>query len=189
MSQFPSPIYNLSEQNTRTHQADKQFFRNITAFNSLYVQIFLDAPQPISPPRCAVSHWELHSFLWKHFVISLPSYLTSTWPVQKYSYCVYSSILSGKRTFFFFLNKHCMRKLISRKTVLSIIVTQVLSTENIDDHPPAHKTRSPLTAQDRENLENDFFSFLSSLTGYRKMDWVIWLVPTSPMSCPGKRPR
>lgn len=63
-----------------------------------------------------------------------------------------------------------MRKLISRKTVLSIIVTQVLRTENIDDHLPAHKNRSPLTAQDGENLENDFFSFLSSLTGYRKMD-------------------
>lgn len=159
MSQFPSPTYSLSEQHTRTHEADKQFFRIITAFNCLYVQIFLDAPQLISPPRCALSHWELHSFLLKHFVISLPSYLTSTWPVQKHSY-VYSLILSGKRTFFFFLNKHCMRTLIRRKTVLSITVTQIFSTENIDEHPHTKKTRSSLTAQDGENL-GEWFLFIS----------------------------
>lgn len=72
-----------------------------------------------------------------------------------------------------------MRKLISRKPVLSIIVTEVFSTENIDDRPPTQKNRSSLTAQDGEHLENDFFPLLSSLTGYRETDSVIWLVPTS----------
>lgn len=45
-----------------------------------------------------------------------------------------------------------MRTLIRRKTVLSITVTQIFSTENIDEHPHTKKTRSSLTAQDGENL-------------------------------------
>lgn len=72
----PIALSNLSEQTPRTSQANTPFFRSITTFTCLYVQIFLDAPQPIFPPRCAPSHWELHSFLLKHFAVSLPSYLT-----------------------------------------------------------------------------------------------------------------
>lgn len=37
MPQFPSPTYNLSEQSTVTHQAEKQFFRIIIAFGAVCV--------------------------------------------------------------------------------------------------------------------------------------------------------
>lgn len=37
MPQFPSPTYNLSEQSTVAHQAEKQFFRIIIAFGAVCV--------------------------------------------------------------------------------------------------------------------------------------------------------
>lgn len=88
--------------------------------------------------------------------------------------------------FFFFLlifptNKRYMGKIISKINLVSATGTQVFSTL-------PHWHPSSLTAQWGNNLENDSPSFLSSLSGYRKTDWDIRLVPITPMSCHG-RPR
>lgn len=106
MSQFPSPIYNLSEQNTRIHRADRQFFRIITPFSRWYVHTVLDASQPISPSGCPLSLLGAALISFKAFSYFVAILVDSHPPCAKAQLlCLLQFDSVWKNNFSFFLNK------------------------------------------------------------------------------------